>query len=454
MEVELATAVNDGHQSGLDSVEKSSDEAPLLSPSMGSNELEVSQQKEDGFISSEHCSEVDDLSSSQIIEDSSQWHSEGTEDKAPLLSTVQKEGPVDKDAAVLRNGMIVSSEDLNDLEMKCEPYVRHDIYGTMGKGDISVWEKALIALSLLTIVPIKLILLLTILIAYYLICRVCTLFKSPLKDEGQENYSYLTGWRKSIIVCSGRFLARTMLFVLGFYWITVTHRDFHPAEKPDEDNCKGKCMPQEDSQRPGAIISNHVSYLDILYHLSASFPSFVAKRSVAKLPFVGLISKCLGCVYVQREAKSSNFKGVSAVVADRLRAAHFDPNAPVMMLFPEGTTTNGGFLLPFKTGAFLSQTPVQPVILKYPYRRFSPAWDTISGIRHLILLLCQFVNHLEVMWLPVYVPSEKEKHDPKLYANNVRALMAVEGGLTLSNIGLFEKRIYHAALDATLQGHR
>lgn len=33
----------------------------------------------------------------------------------------------------------------------------------------------------------------------------------------------------------------------------------------------------EELGRPGAIVSNHVSYVDILYHMSASFPSFVAK---------------------------------------------------------------------------------------------------------------------------------------------------------------------------------
>lgn len=74
----------------------------------------------------------------------------------------------------------------------------------------------------------------------------------------------------------------------------------------------------ENSERPGVVISNHISYLDILYHMSTSFPSFVAKvchlhylknshwhvscnftdmiyqhsllkRSVGKLPLVGLI---------------------------------------------------------------------------------------------------------------------------------------------------------------------
>lgn len=33
----------------------------------------------------------------------------------------------------------------------------------------------------------------------------------------------------------------------------------------------------EEPERPGAIISNHVSYIDVLYHMHSSFPSFVAK---------------------------------------------------------------------------------------------------------------------------------------------------------------------------------
>ena len=55
---------------------------------------------------------------------------------------------------------------------------------------------------------------------------------------------------------------------------------------------------------------------------------------------------------------------------------------------PEGTTTNGNYILPFKTGAFLAGTPIQPVILRYPYIHFSPAWETISGASnsHVLLL--------------------------------------------------------------------
>ncbi|KAL8087743.1 hypothetical protein AgCh_037776 [Apium graveolens] len=328
--------------------------------------------------------------------------------------------------------------DLQDLETKCAAYVRHDVYGTMGRAQIPWTEKILLGFALITLLPLRVALSLAILVLYYLICRVCTLFSKPSGDDDeQEDYAHMGGWRQRVVVKSGMFLSRALLFVIGFYSISESF-DFSEAERSDQSN---------EAERPGAIVSNHVSYLDILYHMSASFPSFVAKRSVGKLPLVGLISKCLGCVYVQRESKSSDFKGVSGVVNERVREAHQNKSAPVMMLFPEGTTTNGDYLLPFKTGAFLPKAPVLPVILRYPYQRFSPAWDTISGVRHVILLFCQFVNHLEVTRLPVYCPSQEEKDDPKLYAENVRKLMANKGNLIMAEIGLAEKREYHAALN-------
>ncbi|XP_054797891.1 lysophospholipid acyltransferase LPEAT1-like isoform X3 [Prosopis cineraria] len=337
-----------------------------------------------------------------------------------------------------------SSGQLEDIEKKFAAFVRYDVYGIMGRGELPTREKVLLGLALVTLVPIRVVLCFTLLFTYYLICRICTLFYSPNREEEQEDYAHMAGLRRTLIIQSGRTISRLILFVLGFYWISETCRFTNTDDKSATE--EGKQQPEE-MEAPGVIISNHVSYLDILYHMSSSFPSFVAKRSVAKLPLIGLISKCLGCVYVQRESKSSDFKGVSGVVTERIQEAHRNNSAPIMMLFPEGTTTNGDFLLPFKTGGFLASLPVLPVIVRYPYQRFSPAWDSISGVRHVILLLCQFVNHMEVTRLPVYYPSKQEKDDPRLYAINVRRLMASEGNLILSDIGLAEKRIYHAALN-------
>ncbi|KAJ0978572.1 hypothetical protein J5N97_014046 [Dioscorea zingiberensis] len=290
-------------------------------------------------------------------------------------------------------GVAAATESIEEMEKKYAPYVRRDVYGTLGRGPLETKEKVLLGLAMVILVPIRLVVGMLILVLYYLVCRICTLFSAPNRDEEQEDYSHMSGWRREVVVNCGRFLSRAMLFTLGFYWISESRRSLS-----DQDDSRG---PNDESQMPGAIVSNHVSHLDILYHI-----------------------KCLGCVYVQRESKSSDFKGVA-----------------------EGTTTNGDFLLPFKTGAFLAKAPVLPVILRYPYSRFSPAWDSISGVRHIVLLLCQFVNYMEVVHLPVYYPSEEEKEDPKLYANNVRKLMAIEGNLVLSDIGLAEKRIYHAALN-------
>lgn len=359
--------------------------------------------------------------------------------------TVRDDRPLLKSDSVSSSSSTANME-LQDMEKKFAAYVRNDVYGTMGRGELAAKEKLLLGFALVTLLPIRVILAVTVLVFYYFICRVCTLFSTPNREEEQEDYAHMGGWRRSVIVWCGRALSRVMLFIFGFYWIPVIP---HPLPSPqDSTSTTQENKPQpEETGRPGVIISNHVSYLDILYHMSSSFPSFVAKRSVAKLPFVGLISKCLGCVYVQRESKASDFKGVSAVVTERIREAHQYKSAPLMMLFPEGTTTNGDYLLPFKTGGFLAKAPVLPVILKYPYQRFSPAWDSISGVRHVIFLLCQFVNYIEVIRLPVYHPTQQEMDDPKLYASNVRRLMATEGNMILSDIGLAEKRIYHAALN-------
>lgn len=345
-----------------------------------------------------------------------------------------------------------TGESIEELEKKFAAYVRNDVYGPMGRGELPLVEKVLLGIAVVTLVPIRFVLALIILVVYYIICRVCTLFSAPNRDEEeeQEDFAHMGGWRRAVIVWCGRFLSRMLLFVIGFYWISVSYRDI---ELPDQNKSSSQNEGKDQSEEPerlGAIISNHVSYLDILYHMSASFPSFVAKRSVAKLPLVGLISKCLGCVYVQRESKSSDFKGVSGIVTERVKESHENSSAPMMMLFPEGTTTNGDFLLPFKTGAFLATAPVRPVILRYPYQRFSPAWDSISGALHVFYLFCQFINHMEAVWLPVYYPSQEEKDDPKLYASNVRRLMAREGNLKMSDIGLAEKRIYHTALNGNI----
>ncbi len=55
------------------------------------------------------------------------------------------------------------------------------------------------------------------------------------------------------------------------------------------------------------------------------------------------------------------------------RAAH--PELNQVVVFPEGTTSNGRYLTHFHRGAFVPGAPVKPVVLRYPHTQFNPAWE-------------------------------------------------------------------------------
>lgn len=93
---------------------------------------------------------------------------------------------------------------------------------------------------------------------------------------------------------------------------------------------------------------------------------------------------------------------------------------------------------------------MQPVLLLYTWSRFSPAWECIAAGRHILFLLSHLSQSLEVVFLPVYVPSEEEKKDPALYAQNVRRIMGEAGGFELTHHTLAHKRIYQGILAGTV----
>ena len=55
--------------------------------------------------------------------------------------------------------------------------------------------------------------------------------------------------------------------------------------------------------------------------------------------------------------------------------------------------------------------------------RVSPAWEMIAAPRHILLMLLNPLHSATCFQLPVYHPSEAERRDPRLYADNVRRLM-------------------------------
>jgi len=187
----------------------------------------------------------------------------------------------------------------------------------------------------------------------------------------------------------------------------------------------------KDSSTPataGIIVSNHVSYLDIPVLMATFAPSFVAKQEVSNVPFIGMMAPCLQCVLVKRQDPVRRHEALEII---RKRALSSDQTLPPLVIFSEGTVTNGKCLLQFQKGGFAAGAPVYPVILRYRYRWFNPAWVKIDGIKHMLHMLTSWMSHLDIIHLPIYAPSESEKADPELFAENVRRKMAYAEDLLL-----------------------
>lgn len=122
----------------------------------------------------------------------------------------------------------------------------------------------------------------------------------------------------------------------------------------------------------GLLVSNHLSYLEVLIY-GASLPCYlVSKAEVARWPFFGPLARAGGTLFVDRSSRASA-ELVTEQIAERLKG-------PVPVLFfPEGTSTDGSRLLRFHsrffTPAVNDQVPVVAAAVRYVLNDGSPERD-------------------------------------------------------------------------------
>jgi 1-acyl-sn-glycerol-3-phosphate acyltransferase len=103
-------------------------------------------------------------------------------------------------------------------------------------------------------------------------------------------------------------------------------------------------------ERGVLLISNHVSWLDITV-LSAVAPvSFVAKQEVASWPFVSWLAKLQRSVFVDRTRRTEVTDKANEILS-RLEAGDH------VVLFAEGTSSDGNGVVPFRTPLFAAVKP-------------------------------------------------------------------------------------------------
>ncbi|KAM9717198.1 lysophospholipid acyltransferase LPCAT4 [Menidia menidia] len=236
----------------------------------------------------------------------------------------------------------------------------------------------------------------------------------------------VTGWRRWFFHSIVMYLSRAVFFSLGFLWVRVKGRRADLKEAPV------------------LVVAPHSGFLDMLVLCPTQLATVVSRSENTSLPVIGALLEFNQSVLVSRKDPESRKRAV-AQLNERLTSKGYWPQ---MLMFPEGTTTNGRALLKFKPGAFLAGVPVQPVLLRYPNRVDTVRW-TYKGTTWTEALwhtTSQFYTNMTVEFLPVYNPSQEERNDPSLYADNVQKLMAkalgvpatdyvMEGRVPVSKVG-------------------
>lgn len=180
----------------------------------------------------------------------------------------------------------------------------------------------------------------------------------------------LYGMRRPVTPFVAQIVSRNAFRVMGIAFDTV-----------------GEVMTQR-----GAVVANHVSWLDIFALNARKRIYFVSKAEVAKWPVIGWLARASGTVFINRDRKEA--KAQQDLFETRLLAGH------KLLFFPEGTSTDGKVILPFKSTLFQAffadhlrhEMHIQPatVIYRAPRDaapRFYGWWGNMAFGPHLLMVL-------------------------------------------------------------------
>lgn len=269
-------------------------------------------------------------------------------------------------------------------------------------------DKIKVALMSVLVVPVRIVFIVIFLFLTWLGCYLGQLGLSP--EDMREKP--LTGFRRLIQTLSREFVLMCVRSA-GFSVRLVGHQ-------------------ATVLEAPLLVAAPHSSFFDTVAAMHGyPLPSAVVRSKSRGMFFFKTILNFTQPVYVKRSDPNSRQNTVREITR---RATSKDPWSQVI-IFPEGTCTNRSCLITFKLGAFVPGVPVQPVLIRYPneLNTLTWTWDGPTAFQTLWLTLCQLRTNMEIEYMPVYIPSAQEKEDPKLYAENVRQLMAKALGVPVSS---------------------
>jgi lyso-ornithine lipid O-acyltransferase len=180
----------------------------------------------------------------------------------------------------------------------------------------------------------------------------------------------------------------------------------------------------------GLLVCNHLSYLDILVLAACTPCAFVAKQEVRNWPVFGWFARRAGTIFVARD------KRLPAAAANQEIEAALQTGV-VVVIFPEGTSSGGDTVLPFKS-ALLAPILRRPQTLTASRLAYELSegdvsvevcyWRDMTLAPHLLNLLGKPVIRAAVKFQPVPVVAQDRKELARALHAQVMALQPNAGG--------------------------
>jgi len=232
---------------------------------------------------------------------------------------------------------------------------------------------------------IVLVICLLLLCIAFIITSCCKVQKNPVEKMSKCRY-YVTYITVQIII-------NPMFWLLGY--ITCYRKKRCQKTKEIYEKYLGSDYDINNENRKwSCFISNHLSWFECFYYGLKHSPGFIAKASIADNFVMGIILGSLSCQLVKREDKDSRHTTAENLVK-RQEMFYNKETASPLMIFPEGTTTNGNYLLKFKHGAFLSLLPVKPIFCFNDQEEYGLADAPMTTLDH-------FFHSFSFLWRVVY----------------------------------------------------
>jgi len=216
-------------------------------------------------------------------------------------------------------------------------------------------------------------------------------------------------------------ISKIILYIFGFYNVKVKNTHYV------KDALDNKAI----------VIFNHVTIIDIYFiwaHICLTCPLLHSKWYTYFLR----LSKFVDAIPIDVDNRnSSNSNKIFEFIDNSNSNSNTNSGSAkankLIAIAPEGVITNGHSLIQFRTGAFITEKPVLPVILKFPNKYINVSWsNNYSTFFVLYNMFSQLYNNAVIEVLPLQY--KKQDETSREFADRVRDAMSEASGLPKLNV--------------------